>query len=76
MKFKKLFQKIEDYFGMNDEDAQKREKTEKLLSDLEIKIESLKAKIKTAVSKSKKTKLKKQVSALKELREKLLKEEI
>lgn len=71
MKLEKLFRKLEEYFNMDDEDSEKREKTDKLLSDLNTKIDSIKEKIKMAVSKSKKAKLKKQLNALKELREKL-----
>ena len=71
MKLEKLFRKLEEYFNMDDEDSEKREKTDKMLSDLNTKIDSIKEKIKMAVSKSKKAKLKKQLNALKELREKL-----
>jgi len=71
MKLKRLFQKIEEYFNMDDEDSKKRKKTDKLLKNLDAKMESIKEKIRVAPSKSKKTKLKKQLNALKELRKKI-----
>ena len=71
MKIEKLFKKVEKYFNMDDEDSKKSEKTDKLIRDLNDKIESIKAKINVAVSKSKKTKLKKQLEALKEVRDKI-----
>jgi len=70
MKFEKLFKKIEKFFYTDKENIDK-EKKDKLIVLLEDKIESIKEKIKDSSSKTKKEKLKKQLNALKELRDKM-----
>ena len=76
MKLARLFKKVEDFFGMDEEQrSHKAKKVQKLSSSLSDKIESVKQRIQDSTSKRKKEKLKKKLEVLQKLEKKLIKEQ-
>lgn len=70
MKFKKLFQEVQEFFKVNVDADNEKEKVE-LLDALDVKIDVTKEKIKNTPSKSKRIKLKKKLNILEELKTKM-----